>query len=231
MLKARKKLTHKEIKKDILVTAYFEAKDWVNKQENRRKIYIGVGTVAVIAILVFLYFSNRKAKNEEAETKLSAVITLYELGKYQEAINGDPASNIMGLTDIVNNYGVTESGETAKFYLANCYYYLKDYDKALKYFEDYSGKNEILKSSCLSGVGAVYEARGDLRKAAEYYVKATKISKQNILNEENLYYAIRDYAQSGDKENAKKLYDDLKNDYPKSRYVTDAKRYEIESTN
>lgn len=231
MLKARKKLTHKEIKKDKLVTAYFESKDWINKQENKRKILTGVGVLLVIAVLVYLYINNKKTKNEEAETKLSYVISLYEQGKYPEAINGDPATNITGLNDIVNNYGSTESGETAKFYLANCYYYTKDYDKALKYFEDYSGKNEILKSSCISGIGAVYETKGDLKKAAEYYVKAANVTKENVLNEENLYYAIRDYSQAGDKDNAKKVYSELRDEYPKSRYINDAKRFEVEFAN
>ena len=231
MLKARKKITHKEIKQDKLVTGYFQTKDWLSKEENKKKIYISVGILAVVIIAFFLYTTNRKAKSDEAETKLSNVISLYEAGKYQEAIKGDPASNITGLNDIVNNYGSTESGKTAKFYMANCYYNLKDYDNALRLFEDYNGSNDIIKASCLSGVGAVYEAKGDLKKAAEYFEKASKINKNIIINQENLFYAIRAYAESGDKENAKRLYSTLKNDYPKSRYITEIKRYESEFKN
>ena len=33
MLKARKKITHKELKQDKLVTAYFESKNWFNNNE------------------------------------------------------------------------------------------------------------------------------------------------------------------------------------------------------
>ncbi|HAX48751.1 MAG TPA: hypothetical protein DCX92_07180, partial [Bacteroidetes bacterium] len=157
-LKARKKITHKELKKDKLVTGYFEARNWLDNDENKKKIYIGVGVLIALVVVGFLYFSNKSAKNEEAEVKLSAVITLYEQGKYPEAINGDPAANITGLASIVDQYGSTESGETAKLYLGNCYFNMKDYDNALKQFDNYGGDNDIIKSSCISGMGAVYEA-------------------------------------------------------------------------
>lgn len=167
-LKARKKITHKEIKQDKLVTKYFEARNWFENDENKKKVYIAAGVLVVLVVVGFLYFSNKKAKNEEAETKLSAVIILYEQGKYPESINGDPAANITGLSQIVNEYGSTESGETAKLYLANCYFNIKDYDNALKQFEDYGGDNDIIKASCLSGIAAVHEAKGDLKTVLKH---------------------------------------------------------------
>lgn len=230
-LKARKKISHKELKKDTLVTKYFEARNWLDNDENKKKIYIGVGVLLVLVVVGFLYFSNKKTKNEEAETKLSAVIIFYEQGKYHEAINGDPAANITGLLQIVNEYGTTESGETAKLYLGNSYFNLKDYDNALKQFQDYGGSNDIIKASCLSGIGAVYEAKGDLKKAGEFYEKAANVNKEVVINQENLFYAIRVYSTAGDKENAKRVFDKFKDLYPKSKYLNEAKRFEAEFKN
>jgi tetratricopeptide (TPR) repeat protein len=230
-LKARKKITHKELKKDKLVTSYYKFTNWFDKEENKKKIYIAIGSVAIVAVLIFLYISNKKTKNEEAEVKLSAVINLYDQGKYQEAILGDQAAGITGLLEIVNEYGSTKSGETAKLYLANCYFNLKDYDNALKFFEDYGGNNDIIKASCLSGIGAVYEAKGDLIKAAEYYEKSANVDKSVVINQENLYYAIRAYTNAGDKQNAKRILDKLKEQYPKSKYINESKRFEAEFKN
>ena len=231
MLKARKKITHKELKQDKLVTTYFKARSWFDNPENRKKVGIGAGIVVILVIAFFLYTSNRKAKNEEAETKLSSVLVLYQQGKYNEAINGDAAAGIAGLNEITSNYGGTEAGQTAKFFLANCLYNLKDYDNALKNYDDYSGSNDIIKASCISGIGAIYEAKGDLKKAAEYYEKAAGVNKELVTNQENLFYAVRVYTQLGDKENANRVYKNLKEDYPKSKYVNDAKRYEVEFKN
>ena len=230
-LKARKKITHKEIKKDKLVTGYFEARNWLDSDENKKKVYIGVGVILALVVVGFLYFSNKKAKNEEAEVKLSAVISLYEQGKYPEAINGDPAANITGLNQIVNDYGSTESGETAKLYLGNCYFNVKDYDNALKQFDNYGGDNDIVKASCISGMGAVYEAKGDLKKAGEYFEKAASVNKGVVINQENLFYAIRSYTNAGDKENAKRVFAKLKEQYPKSKYINESKRFESEFKN
>src|SRR4030095_2661036 len=231
MLKARKKITHKELKQDKLVTSYFKARGWFDNPENRKKLGIAAGIVVVIILAVFLYTSNRKAKNEEAETKLSVVLVLYQQGKYNEAINGDPATGVAGLNELVANYGGTEAGQTAKFFLANCLYNLKDYDNALKNYDDYSGGNDIIKASCISGIGAIYEAKGDLKKAGEYYEKAAKVNKELVTNQENLFYAVRVYTQINDKENANRVYKQLKEDYPKSKYVTEGKRYEVEFKN
>ncbi len=226
MLKARKKITHKELKQDKLVTAYFESKDWFNNPENKRKVTIIGAIIVVIIVAGYLYLNNRKAKNEEAEVKLSAVINLYDAGKYQEAINGDPSAGITGLNEIVNSYGSTESGQTAKLYLGNCLFNIKDFDNAQKQFDDYSGSSDIVKASCISGIGAVYEAKGDMKKAAEYFEKSAKVNKDVVINQENLFYAIRAYTQAGDKDNARRVYVDLKDQFPKSKYIGESKRFE-----
>ena len=230
-LTARKKISHRELKKDKLVTAYFQARDWIDREENKKKIYIIAGVLVALVIIIYFYYSDRASKNEEAELKLSSVISLYEQGKYQEAINGDPAAQITGLAQIVDEFGSTNSGETAKMYLGNCYYNIKDYDNALKQFESYGGKNDIIKASCLSGIGAVYEARGDHKKAAEYFEKAAKVNKSVVINQENLYYAIRAYTTAGDKDNARRVFTALREEYPNSKYIDEARRFEAEFKN
>jgi len=231
MLQGRKKISHKEIKQDKLVTTYFTARSWFEIPENRKKVLMAGGLIAVLVIVFFLYTSNKKSKNEEANSKISSVITLIQAGKYNEAINGDQPAGISGLNDIVNNYGSTETGQTAKFFLANCYYELKDYDNALKNYNDYSGGNDVIKSSCISGAAAVFESKGDLKQAADNYEKAAKLNKDLSTNQENLYNAVRNYANAGDKENANRVYKDLKEQYPKSKYLTEIKRYEPEFKN
>ena len=231
MLKARKKIVRKEIKQDKLVTTYFETKDWVNKQENRKKLFITVGIIAFLVVAVIYYVNYKKRLNNEAEGKLFSAISLYEQGMYQKAMDGDDSLRIQGFREIINSYGSTENGNIAKFYLANCLYYLKDYDNALSNYEDYSGSNVYLKASSLAGIGAVYEAKGDPKKAAEYYEKSTKVNKDLVLNQENLFYALRCYSHSGDRENAKRLYLILKDVYPKSSYISEVKRFESEFLN
>lgn len=227
MLKARKKTSRKEIKQDKLVTSYFEAKNWVDKEENKRKLMIGAGIIVILVIAVFFYINHKKKVNEEAEIKLASAMMLYDAGKYQEAMDGDSTHTITGFKELANQYG-GEAGQTAKFYLADCQYNLRDYDNALKNFEDYSGSKDLLKASALAGMASIYETKNDLKKAAELYEKAAKVNKDLVFDQEYIFYSIRCYSHSGDKEDAKRLYSTLKNDYPKSKYINDTKRFESE---
>ena len=70
-------------------------------------------------------------------------MNLYDQGSYLEAIEGRPSQNIIGLKKIVEDYGSTENGETAKIYLANSYDMLGKPDEALKYYSDYDGDISI----------------------------------------------------------------------------------------
>jgi hypothetical protein len=63
-LKARKRITHKEIKKDKLVTSYFEARNWLDNPQNKKKAYTGGIILVVIAAAIFLYINNKKARKQ-----------------------------------------------------------------------------------------------------------------------------------------------------------------------
>jgi hypothetical protein len=57
------------------------------------------------------------------------------------------------------------------------------------------------------------------------------VNKEVVINQENLFYAIRAYTQSGDKESANRVYSQLKEEYPKSKYLNESKRFESEFKN
>ncbi len=217
MLKPRKKITKKELKQDRLVTTYFKTIDYLR---NNRKIVSGTVTGLVIAIIVVVaYMNNVRSNNSKAATELSQVLAAFNGGAYQVAMNGDPAHNVTGLKAIVENYGSTETGEEAKVYLADCYYYLGDYDNALKYFKDYDGSDKFLQASAYAGVAEVYEIRGENKDAAEYYERAASVDSKNFLTPEYLVGAARNYIKTGKGERAITLLTRVKKDFPNSQYA------------
>ncbi|MEK6570125.1 MAG: tetratricopeptide repeat protein, partial [Bacteroidota bacterium] len=161
---------------------------------------------------------------EKATTSLGEILRYYDKGEYQTAVNGIPEKNIMGLKDIVENYGSTHDGDLAKFYLGNAYFLQGQYDEALKYFDDFGGSYPMLRSSAIAGVASCHEAKGDHKKAAQYFEKAASKSADNQLSPEYLHHAARNYALSGKKERAMELLKKLKKEFPTSTYVRDADR-------
>ncbi|MCX7877147.1 MAG: hypothetical protein N2510_00735 [Ignavibacteria bacterium] len=61
-LQSRKKITHKELKKDKLVTAYFKTKDWIDQEENKKKLYITVGIIVAVVAIAFFFFLSISTK-------------------------------------------------------------------------------------------------------------------------------------------------------------------------
>lgn len=218
MLKPRKRITKKELKQDKLVTMYFTVTEFLRKN---KKIMSGVATGLVIAaIVVVAYMNNIRSQNNKAATELSGVLSAFNGGAYQVAINGDPTQNVRGLKSIVENYGSSETGQQAKIYLADCYYYLGDYADAMKYFKDYDGSDKFLQASAYAGMAEVYAIQKEYSKAAKYYQRAAEVDSKNFLAPQYLVGAARNYIKTGDKEMAISLLTRVKKDFPNSQYAS-----------
>ncbi len=223
MLRAQKKISKRVIKEDTLVTMYFKTQAWYD--QNKKMVSTIGGLVIALAVVVWFYSNNVRANGERATAELGKVFTFYDNGQYQIAVNGIPERNINGLQSIVDNYGSTTAGNLAKFYLADAYYNSQNYDKALEYFNDYSGGNSLIENSATAGIGACYEAKGEFKKAAEYYEKAALKNSDDPNAADNLVNAARNFGKSGDKDRAVELLKKVKKDYPTSTAARDADRY------
>jgi tetratricopeptide (TPR) repeat protein len=227
MLGQKKKLLRKEIKQDKLVELYYKSQDFF--RENQKRIFIYLGSIIVIIGLVYFYINYRASKNEEAGLLLSKIMKIYDVGSYLEAIEGRQGNpRIKGLKEIVNEYGSTENGETAKIYLANSYSLLGQYDKAFKYYEDYNGNNDLLKSTALAGQAAYYSVKGDYEKAAKLYKQAAFLSEINPNIPDYLLQAGINFMKINKKDEAKTLFQIIKDDYKASNAHAQVDRYFLE---
>ncbi len=228
MLKPNKKLTKKEIKQDKLLTAYANVTSWY--ELNKKYVSYGITALVVLIVATVIFVNNRRANNEKAATELGKVFTIYDNAandprQFKVAIDGQPERGIMGLKTIVDNYGSTEAGEHARYYLANAYMNIGQYDEAIRQFDSFSSGNKLLTSSAYAGLGRCYEAKGDFSKAASSYEKAAKSDVDPSVTPDYLNSAARCYGQSGDKEKAISLLKRLKKEYPQSNAARDADRY------
>lgn len=206
-----------------LMTFYYKAVDFFEK--NKKHVYTAL-TIVVIAVAgIILLVNKRKANNEIAGVELQKISDIYNTGNYQQAINGDSLGISKGLQYIVDEYGSTENGEMAKIMLANSYNALRDFDKAEKYYKDYSGNNRILQASSVAGLASVYEARNNFSEAAKTFEKAANMDKDNPFIDQYLFYAAKDYYRANDFASAKKIFNKLKEDFPKSKYNGESEKY------
>ena len=223
MLKPQKKISKREIKEDKLVTKYFETRKWID--ENTKFLsYVGIGLVVVV-VIGFLWSKNRADSNEKATGMLAKLVPYYDEGRYELAVNGVPQEGTQGLQAVVSEYGSTHAGEIAKLYLANSYFALKDYDKALSMYDDISISDKMITASAYAGMAACYEAKGNYSNAASYFEKAASKNMAAIQAPENLQRSAKNYAAAGKKEKAIELLQMLKKEFPTSSYARDVDLY------
>lgn len=223
MLAKKRKITKREMKEDKLVTFYYESVDFVQRYQN---YIIGAAVgIAAVVLLAYYFVNAAETKNEKAGLELSKVMNLYDAGLYNEAIEGRPGTDIIGLKKIVDEYGGSENGEVARMYLANSYYYTGDFSKAMDEYDDYSGDNKLFKSAAIAGVAACYSDKGQFEDAGDMYLKASKITETNPQNSEYLLNAGINYLRSGNKSDAKDALDLIKKDYKQSAEFSLADRY------
>jgi tetratricopeptide (TPR) repeat protein len=223
MLTKQKKLSRKEIKEDKLVEFYYKSISFF--EQNKNKVFTYLGAVAIVVLAVILFLNYRSGQNEEAAGHLSKVMQMYDAGDYLGAIEGKKDVKMLGLKEIVAQYGSTKNGEIAKIYLANSYANLGKPDDAFKYYEDYSGSMDIYQAAALAGQAGYYSSKNEYEKAADLYMKASKVSKTDVMNADYIYQAAINYFEAGDKEQSKNLLKTIKEDYKTSAVYSQVDRY------
>ena len=228
MLKPKKKISKKEIKEDGLVTGYYEATKWY---EGNKKLVNGALTgLVIVAIVVVAYMNNVNSNNLKATTELGKILSYYDQGRYDVAINGNLQENVRGLQAIVDDYSGTKAGGLATMYLANSYFAQGNYEKALGYFGDVSVDDDMVNASAIAGEAACYEALGNHEKAAATFEKAAYKSSKDINAPENLFHAAQNYLAAGNKEKAAELFKKVKKDYPNTAVAREIDRWIAEAS-
>jgi TolA-binding protein len=226
VLERRKKISKKQIKEDKLVTTYYQAVSFYQKYQV--KILIAVGAVALVVVAIILFSNKKTNDNKTAAGLLTKVMPLYDASSFKEAIEGQKAQNITGLKDIVDKYGSTEQGETAKILLANSYMIMGNLESAYEMYNDYSGSNGLYKAAALAGKADYYETKKEYEKAADLFRDASKIEKTNPANAEFIFKAGIDYFKAGNKDDAKTMFTTIKKEYKNSQFILELDRYLIQ---
>ena len=222
MLKPKKKISKREIKEDKLVTTYFEAQSWF--EQNKKRVSTLATILVVVIAATWIYFNDRATSNLSATADLGKVMRYYDEGQYQTAISGSPQENVRGLEQIVDDYGSTPSGEIARLFLANSYFALTQYDKALELYRNTDVGDKSLMASVYAGIAACETEKGNVAEGARLYEKAASTDAKNLHTAEYLYRAAGSYLQAGDKEKAADLLERLKKDFPQSTFTREADR-------
>lgn len=193
-------------------------------EQNRKSLLLIVGGVV---LLVGIYFGWKyfymKPNNEKAATAMYKAEMYFAQDSFNLAING--RGDTLGFAQIVDKYGMTQSGNMARYYLGVCYLRTGKFDQAIESLEDFDADDMYLSSLSLGLLGDAHLEKGQQEEAIEYYLKAAKKHPNKFTSPVFLKKAAFVYDDQGKKEEAVKLYQQIKSDFPESQEAAQVEKY------
>ena len=176
-------------------------------EKNKKAIIIAVVAVIVIvvgAILFNNYYLEPRAN--EASTELAKSQELFDQQQYDKAL--------VGFQKVASDYSSTDAGNLAQLYIGLCQAQQGKWQEAVNALESFSSKGDQMISPAAEGaLGNAYANLKQLDKAVEHLKKAAEMADNNSLSPTFLIQAGEILESQGKKDEALKLYQEVKEKY------------------
>lgn len=212
----KRRVTKHMMKEDKLVTTAFKLTEFVQRNLNRILLFTGIVVVLILAVVFFLQIQAKK--NQKAEILFSKARIELSTGRLSQAIND--------LNTINLSYGGTKIAPRSLFLLGNAYFYSKNYDQALKSFENFSirYKDDLqLLASALAGMAQCYFEKKEYLLAGDYFVKAAEVDLESFLVPNLFLQAGYSYQNGGNQKKAKEAFQKIIEIFPETEQAYQAK--------
>ena len=201
----------------------------------KKAIITVVVAVLVIVVGSILYYNYVFVPEEnEASTALARGEQYMAMGDFDHALKGDGA-NYKGFTYIAKNYSSTDAGNLANLYAGLCYAHLQnpDWKNALKYVNEFDTSDDmIISPASQMALGDIYVNNDQLDKGVECFKKAADMADSKAEDKTNTSIAPLAMKKAGiilesqgKKEEALKIYKDIKAKYVNTPIYQEIDKY------
>jgi len=182
--------------------------------------------VVVLAILGYMVYDNYSSSREtEASTAMAKAQDFFANQQYEQALNGD-STGVAGFLKIASEYGSTDAGNLAELYAGLCYAHTDQWQQAVEYLEKFDGKgDQMVSPAALGALGNAYAHLEQLDKAVSTLVKAAEKADNNSLSPTFLIQAGEILESQGKRDEALKLYKQVKEKYFQSMQYQTIDKY------
>ncbi len=171
-------------------------------------------------------------REQEASTALAKGQDYFANQQFEIALKGD-STGYKGFLNIASDYSSTDAGNLANLYAGLCYANLDKWNDAVKYLEKYSpADDEMVSPAATAALGNAYAHTKQLDKAVELLKKAASMADgeaegntNNSLSPTFLIQAGEILESQGKKDEALKIYQDIKKKYVNSPVYGEIDKY------
>lgn len=214
-----------EQKEEMLVDveqAYSKAEKYID--ENKKSLLIILGGIFLVIGGYFawdrLYV---QPQEDEAVQNMFYAQQYFEADSLDKAIKGDGQHK--GFVNIIDEYSVTKSANLAHYYLGVCYLKKGKFDDAINELKQFDTDNDILGPVAIGAMGDANMELGKTDEAISMYLKAAKVGDNKFTTPIYLMKAGGAYEDTKNYENALKIYEQIKTDYPTTTEGRDIEKY------
>lgn len=193
-------------------TVAVETEQQLNKTEaffDKYKKAIIIGVVAVVVLIVggILINNYYLAPREDAAST--------ELAKSQEFFNNEQFEQALtGFKKVASDYSSTKAGNLAQLYIGLCQANLGKWQEAADALDNFNTKGDQMISPAAEGaLGNAYANLKQYDKAVDHLKKAAEMADNNSLSPTFLIQAGEILESQGKKDEALKLYQEIKKKY------------------
>jgi len=202
MLKARKRMTKKELKTD----PFFEKMDTFVRfyRRNEKKIWTGIVLLIVVILSASYITRSVTRKNEKAKSQIS-IAQFYLKGGQQ-----DMAIELLNeLKDGL--YGDKYAGFGA-YYLGGIYLKNKEYDQAEENYDlflNHKSGDNMMKATAWAGLASIAEIQQNPEEASANFFKAANLANLKSLKVQFAEKAFKNSIKAGDTKRAELILEML----------------------
>jgi predicted negative regulator of RcsB-dependent stress response len=184
-------------------------------KRNRNLIFgAAAGLVALVGGLMY-YQYDKAEKDKKAQTELFPAVFYTEKDSLAKAEKGDQI-NTKGLAYITEEYGGTEAGTLANFYLGVAKLKEGKYDEAISHLKDFTPDDLLIQARAYSLIGDAYMEKNNIDEAISYYKKASEHHPNDSFTPIYLQKLALAYELKKDYANASLAYRTIVNDFKES---------------
>ncbi len=197
-------------------------------EDNKQKVYIGAGVLAVVVVaVVYLFARYIPEQNLKAQKAMYMAEFAFAKDSFDLALNGrvGGGSPFKGFADVAKDYGWTKAGKLANYYAGISCLNLKKYDEAAKYLGNFSTSDPVLGAIKLSAQGDAYMESGKTDEGISAYEKAASFSDNQTFTPYFLLKTGLAYEKAKKPSDAKKCYEKVLEKYPNSEEGRDIEKY------
>ena len=188
-------------------------------------LYGVIAVVVIIAVIVIYDNYVASPREDKASTTLAKGQDYFGMEQFDKALNGDGAG-YPGFVAIANDYSSTDAGNLANLYAGLCYARLDKWNEAATYLDKFDTKGDMMISPAAeAALGNAYAHLNQLDKAVSHLKKAAENADNNSLSPTFLIQAGEILESQGKKDEALKLYQEIKEKYLNSMQYQTIDKY------